>query len=245
MTCSRSLSQLVTWFEQGFPCRNHWLAETAAGRNARTAFLSKYPFRNRPELVEEGIQSPDQVLDFLHRLEVDLRPLGGLNLRNDRAFREGAANIERFKAALAVAVDGKKSLASRIDDDAWSKIPGFGRSKTMDRVVARKIVSTYFPNDTMPIFNTSHLEHFADWLGIKLKELSPSRNQSYASSSGGQKWQLLCQSLIEAKSHLPAIASKDNAYFMGCLYAGYARPGPPFPPNPCAKHPTVRIPPPR
>lgn len=233
MSCADILDKLTGEFDD-WHCRRHRsckefeLVRRDRAYGVRADFLGRYPFREQPSrigsLTAKGLYNPGAGNRYFFKDIVwALRPLGGIGLRNASSLQEASDRIEEFRRLLQVVVDPRNTIAEKIDAP-WDNIPGLGHG---DRVVAKKIVSTYFPDRVMPIFRQEDMEHFVSYLGrIQDRDrLSQDRyGENYSRLSLGQQFELLSDVLIECKSHHETLRNEDIVYFMYCLYSGPSRP---------------------
>lgn len=184
-------------------------------------FRAKYRFAEDPESIETldpddifKVQS-NEVGEFFHWLEYYLKPIGHLTLYSN-VYRQIRDQFEDFKELLHVAVDPEKSLAQKVDA-SWDRIRGMG----YDRHIAKKIIFCFNDEsgDILPIFKTSHLEHFFNKIVDK-----PSFPAQYVSL--GEKYQFLISELLRVKQNLPETQPWELPYFSRFLYDNY-----PPPPN--------------
>ena len=181
-------------------------------------FRAEYPFAEDPDSIEalkpQAIFKVDrgQIGEFFHCIEYYLKPLGHLALYSN-VYRCIRSQLEDFKELLHIVVDQEKSLAEKVDAP-WIKIKGLGR----DSHLAKKIIFcfNYEKGTVIPIFSTSHLEHFLDkileepWLPLK-----------YENMSLGQKYEALTNEILEAKESSPITKDWDVTYFSRFLYETY------------------------
>jgi hypothetical protein len=178
-------------------------------------FLADYPVRDSPAKVSSVIKSGMDAMDFVRRLETDLLWLGGINLRSNRPVAEAGRNLDDFRRLLSRVVDPQIAIWKRIDGD-WS-ISGFGGES---RQIAKKMVNTYYPEATLPIFSTEHGEHFVRYLGIDKDSTSQdlyARRYS-ALFAPSEIWHVLSASLLRVRDEVQPLRNEDNVYLMYCLY---------------------------
>lgn len=159
-------------------------------------FLKQYPLREHPEKIEEltpeKIYNPGTQDYFLGWIEFRLKSLGRISVGSALYAETARENPEKFKELLKVAVDGSLSIAEKIDAH-WEDIRGFGG----DKLVAKKIIFCYYPEEMLPIFKTEHLEHFARQLGADYtRDAYNIYGKSYNMLSTGQKCELLNSVLL-------------------------------------------------
>lgn len=171
MTCQSILEQLRIEFE-GWSCSTHpscsefELEKLPKAMTARGAFLLRYPYASDPvqigALTAKSLYDPGPGQDYFLRWIIwGLRPLGGIGIKDMNPFRDALNYVPEIRQALSITLDSENEIAVRIDS-SWSSIPGLGSG---DRVVVKKIVATYFPNEIVPVFNQNHMEHFVAYLG--------------------------------------------------------------------------------
>lgn len=219
MSCRHLLDRKLRAFESR-PDKDRLIDRINSGRQALDEFLDRFPFHRKPEkiheLTPEKLFNPGSDDYFFLWIGWRLKALGAIGLGDANVFRNAADSLDQFKKLLLLVVDGSKSLAEKIDA-TWEDVTGFGR----DRQIAKKIVASYFPAETLPIFNTEHMEYFAKQLQVDIDAESRQRyNLHYADVTlkVGQKWELLTEALLERKDHHEALRAKDNVYFMYVLY---------------------------
>ena len=182
-------------------------------------FRVRYPFAENPESIETLAphdifrEQSDEVGDFFHWLEYYLKPIGHLTLYSN-VYRQIRDQFEDFKELLHVTVDPEKSLAQKVDAP-WDRIRGLG----YDRHIAKKIIFcfNYEDGDVLPIFKTSHLEHFLNEIVDK-----PSFPAQYTSL--GETYEFLISELLRVKQNLPETMSWELPYFSRFLYDNYPPP---------------------
>ena len=213
------LNKLASIFDKGGEIKS----EVEEARKEHRKFLKVFPFRNKPEKIDElrpedlynpGIGTKDY---FFWWMEYGLSKLGRIFPFVADAYENAVERIEVFKELLRIAVDDSKSLAEKIDAD-WDKIKRFGG----DRHIAKKIISTYYPQEVIPIFKTQDLEHFSKELelGVEGKALDQF-DLPYDALSIGEKYQLFNDLLLDIKKEFEKTREWDNAYFMWFLYETY------------------------
>jgi len=184
-------------------------------------FRQKYPFAENPDAIE--LLSPEDIFrkdtgeigEFFHYIEYYLKPLGHLKTY-PKVYLQIREQIDLFKDLLYVVVDKKKSLAEKVDAP-WNEIKGLGG----DSHIAKKIIFcfNYETGSVVPIFSTSHLEHFlniiqeAPWLPIQ-----------YDTMSLGEKYETLTEELLKAKESFPLTKPWEITYFCRFLYETYTPP---------------------
>jgi hypothetical protein len=185
-------------------------------------FREKYPFVENPESIEtldpEDIfrEQTSQVGDFFHWLEYYLYPIGHLTLYGSNVYRQIRSQFEEFKALLYVVVDKEKSIAEKVDAQ-WDEIKHLGG----DKHIAKKIIFcfNFETEDILPIFKTSHLEHFLANIVEK-----PEYPTNYGSLTLGEKYELLNSEVLKVKMKYPETQSWEIPYFARFLYEAYPPP---------------------
>ncbi len=182
-------------------------------------FREKYPFAENPSLIEtlnpeDVFREVGEVGEFFHYLEYYLKPIGHLTIYGSEVYRRIKAQFEDFKELLYVVVDKKRTLAEKVDAN-WGVISGLGS----DEHIAKKIIFcfNYEKGDVLPIFNTSHLEHFFNEVVV-----SPRHPATYVSL--GEKYEYLTSELLKEKENSSVTRSWQLPYFSRFLYDTY----PPF-----------------
>ena len=85
------------------------------------------------------------------------RNLGAIFTYGGRVYPNAVKQIDKFKELLKVLVDDSKSIAKKIDAP-WENIKFFGG----DKLIIKKILFLYYPDDVIPVFKTKHLEDFVN-----------------------------------------------------------------------------------
>jgi hypothetical protein len=124
------------------------------------------------------------------------------------AYSSPPQYLGTFKRCLQQAIaDPRKRLSERLDLAGWRELPGFGG----DQILAKKIVSVYFLDTTLPIFNTKRLECYCKQLGIDPELQSSSEFQKpYVQLSTGQKWELLTGAILSCYEDWRGAATGDR-----------------------------------
>ncbi|MHA1654383.1 MAG: hypothetical protein ACTSVT_10380 [Candidatus Thorarchaeota archaeon] len=182
-------------------------------------FHHRFPFRIEPDAIDsltrDDIYAPGISKDyFFYWLEFKLGVLGRISVGSDVPYRSAADNIDLFKSLLKKAVNSSLTLAQKIDAN-WQDLKGFGGEK----VIAKKILSLYLPEDVIPVFKTSILREFhANLVGVgKLP-------RDFESCSMGEKYEVLTESLLRKKNEHETTREWNNFYFMRFLYEYYKTP---------------------
>jgi hypothetical protein len=217
----QTLAQLARDY-RAHPWRERVSKVHDAARRQHALFLQMFPFRESPDTIDQRMVARQHVKTFIGWLENQLAWLGGLDLHgSDAAYDSAWTNIARFRELLRLNVPGslsERSPALRVDG-GWASIPRFGG----DRHIAKKIITTYFLEETLPIFHTEHLEHFVAELGIDKDTICVAKfGKPYSQLDDGldvgKKWEALTTALLNAKSRSDALLDEDNLYFTSCLY---------------------------
>ena len=206
------------------PRRDRLVRTREAARVERAKFLQMYPFRENPAAIDTLMVARQHAEGFVTWLERNLRWLGGINLRSREPHKSAAEHIREFRDLLHITVDGNLTPFQKVDA-RWDGIPWFGGE---DRQIAKKIVATYYPDETLPIFSTSHLEHFVSYLGMRAARDDLARakyDRPYGDMlTVGQKWELLSEVLLAEKGRDSVLRAEDTIWLMYCLYYGSACP---------------------
>jgi hypothetical protein len=183
-------------------------------------FGRKYPFTENPNSIEN--LTPEDIIkdegnqtgEFFLFVQYHLDDIGHLLLYTNEVYYHIKRQLDDFKELLHTVVDKGKSLAEKIDAP-WADIKGLGG----DRHIAKKIVFcfNYENGDVLPIFKTTHLEHFVDKVVEK-----PSTPVNYYSL--GEKWEYLISKLLKVKDELQETQSWSTTYFSWFLYETYPPP---------------------
>lgn len=180
-------------------------------------FLKLYPFREHPENIEllkpEDIYNPGKNYFFLW-IEFKLRGLGGIRIGSARVWENAKEKYEILKDLLKISVNDSLSLSEKIDAH-WETIKFFGG----DKIIAKKIISCYYPEKIVPIFKTEDLEHFANMLGLNFeKEVLEKYGKPYDDLTVGQKFELFNNLLLQFKNRYENLKKWDNVLFTYFLY---------------------------
>ncbi len=211
------LADLVSEFV-GHPRLPSLLDGRKAAERARESFVADYPLRGKPAEVRDVIRASANAEDFLRRLASDpLLWLGGINLRGNRPIEEAGRNLEKFRELVARVVDPGIPIWKKIDGRDWGHIYGFGGD---NRQIAKKMVNIYYPELTLPMFNTEHMERFVQFLGVDNNLVSTQLcGRRYASLvAPGEIWHVLSEALTRERDQNEQLKNEDNVYFMYCLY---------------------------
>lgn len=185
-------------------------------KNYYKEFLKLYPFKDHPEKIDslspEDIYNPGQKPYFIYYLEFKLKEFGSIRV-GDAQYAENAKDqIETFKKLLKISVDDSISLADKVDAP-WENIKFFGG----DKIIAKKIIFCYNPQNVLPIYKTEHLEHFAAEMDENYRTRPNRFNKTYEELSTGQKFEYLNGIILKFKNG--KIETKmDNVCFMHFLY---------------------------
>jgi hypothetical protein len=194
------------------------------GKRQLKIFLEKYPFREKPELIDsltpEKIYNPGSDDYFFLWIEHKTRSLGAIFVYGGKVYPNAMEKIDQFKQLLKVLMDDKKTIREKVDYDCGIK--GFGG----DKLIIKKILYCYYSEALIPIFKTEDLERFCDGLNIDYKgEAMKSYRKPYEDLTVGEKYELLNGLLMKFKTqYLPTL---DNVLFMILLYDTFPRPPPP------------------
>lgn len=183
-------------------------------------FRKKFPFAENPASI--AMLKPDEIFneisgevgEFFHYLEYYFKVLGHSSIRDSSLYRNVRVQIEDFKNLLYVAVDKKKSLAQKVEEN-WGKIKGLGD----DKQLAKKIIFcfNYETGKVLPIVSVSHLKYFISKIADK-----PSLPTKYYTM--GEEYDCLTAELLKAKNNLPVTHGWEITYFTRFLYENYSPP---------------------
>jgi hypothetical protein len=183
-----------------------------------TEFLKRYPFREHPENIE--LLTPDKIYNpgaedyFFKWIEHKTKELGHLTIYGANVWANARNQLETLKSLLRLAVDDDKGLSEKVDAH-WEDIKGFGG----DKHIAKKVIFCYYPKEVVPIFNTAHLEHFANELGIDFRrEALETYGKSYDVLSVGQTFALFNGIFLILKHEHEEFKRWDNTFFGRLLY---------------------------
>ena len=187
-------------------------------------FLQKFPFRNNPQEIDK--LTPEKIYEkssgdtFLHWIEYELKSLGAIGQASKEYAENAKKDYEKFKSLLREALTPAsledKPLSKRIDLP-WEEIPQWGGNK----IVAKKIIFCYYPDEIVPIFNTKHAEKVAKKFGINYKEEAEKRyKKNYKKLSTGEKSELLNELFMEYKEKELGLKRNrfDNVLFAHFIY---------------------------
>lgn len=185
------------------------------GKQQLKIFLEKYPFREKPELIDsltpERIYNPGSEDYFFLWIEHKTRSLGAIFVYGGIVYPNAVERIDQFKQLLKVLINENKTIREKIDYDCGIK--GFGG----DKLIAKKILYCYFSDELLPIFKTEHLEYFCKKLNIDYeREAAIIYSKPYEDLTDGEKYELLNNVLLKFKNqHFP---TWDNPLFTRLLY---------------------------
>ncbi|MEM2695770.1 MAG: hypothetical protein QXU09_02410 [Thermoproteota archaeon] len=188
------------------------------GKNNLKTFLKKYPFRERPDLIDdltsERIYNPGSDDYFFLWMEHKTRNLGAIFTYGGNIYPNAIERIDQFKQLLKVLVDESKTIKEKIDYDCGIK--GFGG----DKLIAKKILYCYFSNELLPIFKTDDLERFCRKLNIDFeRDATITYNKPYEDLTVGKKYELLNKALLGFKNQ--HFQDLDNPLFTRLLYEAF------------------------
>jgi hypothetical protein len=183
-------------------------------------FRQKYPFTENLRSIEWLDPdklfkvNPDEIGEFFRVLEGYLKPLGYQTSNSSNVFRNTRLQISDFRGLLRIVVDGRKSLAEKVDA-RWERIGGFGQ----DRQLPLKIIFSfnYENGNVLPIFNIKHLKHFVS------HTIDVSSGQTKYLSFG-QEYAHYTNELLKAKNDLPITKDWSVLYFTRFLYQTFPPP---------------------
>jgi hypothetical protein len=222
-TSQEILTDLVADFV-AHPSLPRLLSNREAAERAREGFLADYPFRDNPGGVRNIIRIGADAQDFVRRLARDpLLWLGAIDLHGNQPISAAGANVEVFRALVERVADPGIKPWKKINGPDWGRIPGFGGEF---RQIAKKMVNIYYPELTLPVFNTEHLEHFGQYLRVDKNSISiKAYGWAYGSLPGpGEIWHVLSEGLTRERDQNKILQNEDNIYFMYCLYRTRACP---------------------
>jgi hypothetical protein len=175
-------------------------------------FLKLFPFRKYPEKIDEltpkKIYTPGKKDSFLYWPEFGLKDLGRVGGYNAFYAESARDNAEKFKELLRIVVDDSLSVSQKVDAP-WEEIKYWGG----DKIVAKKIIFSYYPDSIIPIFKTAYLEDCA-----KLFKIDFYYGVPYDTLSVGQKFELLNELLMKYKGSIQVFKNWDNLLFARFLY---------------------------
>jgi hypothetical protein len=201
-------------------------------------FRAKFPFAENPQSISwlepDKIfkQNPDEVGEFFHYFEHQLKPLGPVAVFGSNVYRNIRLQIRNFKNLLRVVVDKKTPLAEKVDAP-WERISGLGQ----DKQIAKKIIFcfNYESGAVLPIFSTQHLKHFVNRVVD-----APSGQTKYYSL--GQEYSHYTAELLKVKNSLPTTQAWETTYFARFLYQVYPPPDSESPTvNPSGEGKTINV----
>lgn len=183
-------------------------------------FLKLFPFREKPEkineLTPEKIYTSGNKNSFLYWPEFGLKDLGRVGGYSAFYAESARDNVEKFKELLRMIVNDTLSVDQKIDAH-WEDIKWWGG----DKLIAKKIIFSYYPDRLMPIFKTEDLEYFAKLLKIDFSKGAYDFGKSYEMLSVGQKFEILNKLFTKYKSSTPTFKNWDNLLFAKFLYENF------------------------
>jgi hypothetical protein len=192
-------------------------ADTERAWKRLDEFLKLFPFRKYPEKIDE--LTPEKIYtsgdknSFLYWPEFGLKDLGRVGGWSAFYAESARDNAEKFKELLRMVVNDSLSVSQKIDAH-WEDIKWWGG----DKIVAKKIIFSYYPDSMLPSFKTDDLEHFAKLLKIDFNKEAYDYGKSYDMLSVGQKFELLNKLLMKYKGGMPTFKNWDNLLFAKFLY---------------------------
>ncbi|MEN3016313.1 MAG: hypothetical protein ABC585_00170 [Candidatus Methanosuratincola petrocarbonis] len=198
-----------------FEQNNEIVQKIEEGKRQLELFLTKYPFKEKPELIDsltpEKIYSPGSEDYFFLWIEHKTRSLGAISTYGGITYPNAIEKIDQFKQLLKILVDKNKKIWEKIDHEC--DIKGFGG----DKLITKKILYCYFSNDVLPIFKTEHLEHFCKKLSLDYERESSSKyGRPYENLTDGEKYELLNDIVLNFKKQ--KFPSWENPLFTRFLY---------------------------
>jgi hypothetical protein len=190
--------------------------EIERGWKNHKEFLKLYPFREDPTKIDE--LTPKKIFNpgneyFFYWIEFGLDSLGGIHKTSSQRYIHAQEHLEELKNLLKIVVDDSKSIAEKIDAP-WENIPQFGGQK----IIAKKILASYYPEEIVPIFKEEHLEYICEKIGIDFRNASKEKyGKEYEDLSTGEKFQLFNELLLAFKNRISWLKFIDNATFMRFL----------------------------
>jgi hypothetical protein len=197
-----------------FEWNSEVISKIEEGKQQLKSFLLKYPFREKPELIDsltpEKIYAPGSDDYFFLWIEHKTRSLGAISVYG-KYYNNAIEKIDKFKQLLKVIINENIPIREKIDYNCG--ITGFGG----DKLIIKKILYCYFSEMVLPIFLTTDLEHFCQKLNLNYeKEALSTYNKSYEDLTLGEKYELLNGMLLEfIAKHFP---SWDKPLFVRFLY---------------------------
>jgi len=200
-----------------------------AWRIYKEEFLRKFPFKEQPEKIDElkpeDLYNPGKSRDyFFYYVEHKLKALGHIRIGSSITWEMAVDNLDKFKRLLKVAVSSR-SLSEKVDAD-WESIPYWGG----DKIVAKKIIFLYDPDNIVPVFKTMHAEHYVRQLGVSLEDLDVISKEEfdkrYIELTLGEKYQILNEILLHVKNTSGVLKEIDNAFYMRILNTAFPPPQP-------------------
>jgi len=165
--------------------------EVQEARRELAEFAKRFPFRARPESIED--LKPSDVYEkgsrdsLFYWVEYGTSNVGRITVYGASIFENARAKLSELKRLLKIAADDSLSLHEKIDAP-WDTFRGFGG----DRHIAKKIVTFLYPDKVLPVFRTAHFEHFASGLGQDPNRATKQLfNKDYENSSVGEKFEAL------------------------------------------------------
>jgi len=216
MLRSYSIQEKANAFDKGGLIKTE--ADSALG--LLKEFRKKFPFVENLRSIEWLDPDklfkldPDEVGEFFQFLEDCFKSLGYPAFGSSNVYRNARLQIGDFKNLLRTVVDGRKSLAQKVDAP-WDRIGGLGQ----DKQIAKKIIYcfNYESGTVLPILSNQHLRHFVNRVID-----APSVQTKYYSH--GQEYEHYTEELAKAKNSLPITQGWDNLYFVRFLYHTYPPP---------------------
>lgn len=191
--------------------------------NELKEFRKRFPFKVFPNLIDE--LTPEKLYNpqeeeknyFFYYVEHKTKNYGRITIGSANPWENAQKNIDLFKKLLRIAVSDKP-LHEKLDA-SWSKISGFGG----DKHIAKKIISLYNPEETLPFFKTSILEDILSKTLNITRELWDQRakikfKNPYSKLSVGEKYEILTELALEWKNSHEPFKNWSNVKFIHFLY---------------------------
>ncbi len=198
-----------------------WISDAEACLEKHKEFLQKYPFHTKRDLIDalsaDDLYNPGKGDYSFYYVEHGLKCMGKIAVGSNKPWRAAVENLELFKGILKTIVDDSIPLCEKIDNKYIEQLRFWGG----DRLIVKKIISLYYPEEVIPIFKTEHLEKAVRKL--ELSDLasayaSKKYGKSLSDLTPGEKFEAYNTVLLKLKENVEETRGWNNIVYMKFLY---------------------------